>query len=136
VEQPVLNPAQATGGKIVFYLRAAEGLDLATFFSRWARAHERALDISPLAAASVRRCVHNHQLPQFNEILAYFGGSTIPVYEGVSCLWFDDISSASAFREYEKALLAINSEADATFYQPEKSFFLYTTEVPIYQRWD
>jgi uncharacterized protein (TIGR02118 family) len=134
VEQPVTHPGRATGAKVLHYLRMAEGLALPEFFDRWARAHEGALADAPVAAAAIRRCVHNRQLPQFNAMLAYFGAKDVPVYEGVASLWFDDSASVGAFRAYERALLAINAERDSAFYQPAQSFFVYAAEVPIHER--
>ena len=133
-EQPVASPGRATGAKVLHYLRAAEGLALTTFFERWAQAHERVMAASPLAAAAVWRCVHNRQVPEFNAMLAYFSAKDVPVYEGVATLWFDDAASVGAFRAYERALLAVNAEPGAAFYQPAQSFFVYATEVPIYER--
>lgn len=134
VEQPVSNPGRACGAKVLHYLRKADTLALPLFFERWARAHERALDSSPLAAAEMRRCVHNHQVSEFNPMLAYFGAKDVPIYEGVASHWFDDTASVGAFRAYERALLAINAEQGGMFYEPAQSFFVYATEVPIYER--
>ncbi len=133
-EQPVPHPGRATGAKVLHYLRGAAGLALDEFFRRWAAAHERALAAAPLAAAALRRCVHNRQLPEFNPMLAYFGAKDVPVYEGVASLWFDDTTSVGAFRAYERALLAVNAEPAAAFYDPSQSFFVYATEVPILER--
>lgn len=133
-EQPVPNPGRATGAKVLHYLRAASGLALPVFFERWAAAHQRVLAMAPVAAASVRRCVHNRQVSEFNPMLAYFGAKDVPIYEGVASLWFDSTASVAAFRDYERALLAVNAEADAAFYDPAQSFFVYATEVPIYER--
>ena len=135
-EQPVQHPGPAVGAKVLHYLRMAEGLALPAFFERWARAHERALLAAPLAAAALRRCVHNHQLSEFNPMLAYFGAKDVPVYEGIASLWFDDVASVGAFRSYERALMNVNADADAAFYDPAQSFFVYATEVPIYERRD
>lgn len=133
-EQAVPHPGRATGAKVLHYLRAAAGLPLSEFFTRWTNAHERALVAAPLAAATLRRCVHNRQLSEFNPMLAYFGAKDVPIYEGVASLWFDDTASVGAFRDYERALLAVNAEAGAAFYDPARSFFVYATEVPIYER--
>jgi len=133
-EQPVAQPSRACGAKVLHYMRAAEGLALSEFFERWAAAHRRALDAEPVAAAALRRCVHNRQVPDFNGMLAYFSAKDVPIYEGVASLWFDDVSSVSAFRAYERALLSINADAATAFYRPRDSFFVYTTEVPIYER--
>jgi hypothetical protein len=131
-EQPVRRPGTA-GAKVMHFLRAADGLALTEFFSRWASAHERAMTAVPAAADAIRRCVHNRQLPEFNKMLAYFGGSDV-FYEGVGSLWFDDAMCVGAFRLYERALLEINADPATAFYQPSQSFFLYATEVPIYER--
>jgi len=133
-EQPVARPGRACGAKVLHYLRSADGLALPEFFERWAVAHERALAEAPAAAAAIRRCVHNRQLSEFNPMLAYFGATDVPVYEGVASLWFDDTASVGAFRSYERALLAVNAEPGAAFYQPAQSFFVYATEVPIHER--
>lgn len=133
-EQPVARPGQGRGAKVMHFLRAAEGLALPAFADRWAKAHARALESTPQACAAMRRCVHNHQLPEFNPMLAYFGGKDVPIYEGVASLWFDDATSLGAFRAYERSLLAINAEPGNAFYRPAPSFFVYATEVPIYER--
>lgn len=134
VEQAVPHPGRAVGAKVLHYLRMAEGLALPEFFGRWARAHEHALTAAPVSAAALRRCVHNRQLSEFNPMLAYFGAKDVPVYEGVASLWFDDVASVGAFRAYERALMDVNARVDGAFYDPAKSFFLYATEVPIFER--
>ncbi|CAM3817760.1 EthD domain-containing protein [Vibrio aerogenes] len=133
VEQDVLQPASGCGGKVMHFLRAADGLDLETFFARWKAAHLEALASCPEAAATVRRCVHHHQLPEFNDMLAYFGGLDVPAYEGVASLWYDNMSCTGMFRAYEKALLEINSDPEKTFYCPEQSFFMYAREITVYE---
>lgn len=130
-EQPVSAPSRAVGAKVMHFLRAAEGLTLDEFFTRWARAHERVLQEEPVAAATVRRCIHSRQLPQANEMLAYFNAKDVPIYEGVASLWYDDPSAIGAFRAYERALLEVNAQPETAFFQPAHSFFLYTTEVTI-----
>ncbi|RQV69645.1 hypothetical protein DF024_01670 [Burkholderia cenocepacia] len=134
VEQPVAQPAQACGAKVLHYLRAVEGLALPEFFRRWAYAHEHALGAEPIVAATLRRCVHNRQIPEYNAMLAYFSAKGVPIYEGVATLWFDDVVSVGAFRAYERALLAFNADPSTVFYRPDRSFFVYATEVPIYER--
>ena len=134
VEQPVARPGGGCGAKVLHYMRAAAGLELTDFFARWEAAHARALAAAPEAASALRRCVHNRQLPQFNPMLAYFGGKDAPIYEGVGSLWFDNAASVGAFRAYERALLEQNADPATAFYRPDQSFFLYTQEVDIYQR--
>lgn len=134
VEQSVVNPSQASGAKVMHFIRAIEGMPLNEFFDRWSKAHDYVLANNPIASHSVRRCVHNRQLPEFNEMLAYFGGKDAPIYEGVGSLWFDDVTSVNVFREYEKALMGVNENPDTAFYRPDKSFFLYAREVLIYDK--
>ena len=134
VEQPVPHPGPAVGAKVLHYLRKAPGLTLPEFFARWAQAHQQALAAAPLAAAALRRCVHNHQLSEFNPMLAYFGAKDVAVYEGIASLWFDNAASVGAFRWYERALLDLNAQPDTAFYDPAQSFFLYATELPIFER--
>lgn len=133
-EQSVPNPGSACGAKVLHYLRMADGSTLEAFFQRWAHAHEKALAAAPVAAALVRRCVHNRQVPEFNPMLAYFSAKDVPIYEGVASLWFDDTASVGAFRAYERALQAINADSTSHFFCPEESFFVYASEVPIYER--
>lgn len=132
-EQPVPRPGRSAGAKVLHFVRAAEGLALPEFFERWAQANGLALERAPEAAATVRRCVHNRQVPDFNEMLSYFGGLDV-IYEGVASLWFDNASTIGAFRAYERALIEINADPCTAFYQPAQSFFLYANEVPIYER--
>ena len=133
VEQPVFRPGRGSGAKVMHFIRAVEGLPLQEFFDRWQRAHALVLERSPEAAAQVRRCVQNRQIPDFNSMLAYFGGLDT-YYEGVASLWFDNAAVIGAFRAYERALLEINADPQASFYRPADSFFVYATEVPIFER--
>lgn len=133
-ELPVSCPGPGRGAKVLHFLRAAPGLTLPDFFDRWAQAHARALANAALARAGLRRCVHNRQVPEFNPMLAYFGGLDVPIYEGVASLWFDDATHLGAFRDYERALLSLNAQPGAAFYQPALSLFLYVNEVSIYER--
>jgi hypothetical protein len=133
-EQAVTHPGSFGGAKVLHYLRSDAGLPLQEFFARWSQAHAYALEAAPVAGAALRRCVHNRQLPEFNPMLAYFGGRDIPIYEGVGSLYFDSAHTIGAFRAYESALLAYNADPATRFYAPEQSFFLYATEMPIYQR--
>lgn len=132
-EQPVARPGRGAGAKVLHFVRAAEGLALPEFFERWAKAHALALERAPEAAAAMRRCVHSRQVPDFNKMLSYFGGSDV-IYEGVASLWFDNASTIGAFRAYERALIEINADPRTAFYQPAQSFFLYATEVLISER--
>ncbi|MGF6970529.1 hypothetical protein OKW43_007624 [Paraburkholderia sp. WC7.3g] len=65
---------------------------------------------------------------------AYFSAKDAPIYQGVASLWFDDVANVGAFRAYERALVAFNADASCSFYRPAQSFFVYATEVSIYER--
>jgi len=119
------------GVKVMHFMRMQPGLSLETYFERWTQAHARALQAVPAAALALRRCVQNRQLPQANAMLAYFGAKDMPIYEGVASLWFDDVAALAVFRDYERALLAVNAQAEFAFYEPADSFFVHATEVEI-----
>lgn len=115
-EQPVAQPSRACGVKMLHYLRAAEGLPLPECFERWAAAHQRALDAEAVAAAALRRCVHNRQVPDFNAMLTYFNTKYVSIYDGMASLRLDDVPSVSTFCAYERQLLSINADAATAFY--------------------
>jgi hypothetical protein len=129
VPLPVPQPGPGNA-KVMHFLRAAQGVDLATFFARWTAAHSHALAQAPAAAQALRRAVQNRQIPEANPMLAYFGSRGLP-HEGVAALWFDDEASIGLFRAYEAALLAFNANPAQTFYVPGESFFVYAREARI-----
>ncbi|MCO6188453.1 EthD domain-containing protein [Rhizobium sp. L1K21] len=133
VELPVASPASGCDAKVIHFLKAADGIDLQTYFSRWVKAHEIAISTLP-DTAGPRRYVQNRNLPAFNPILAYFGGEDMVIYEGAAALWYDSAEAAEAFRDYETVLMRVNADPATAFYDPSRSFFVYAREVPIYER--
>jgi hypothetical protein len=129
VEQQVVNDGyEAAGAKVLHFLHADPNLPLDEFFRRWQSAHDTVMKANPLAAATIRRCVHSRQISEVNDMLAYFGPSDAHIYEGVASLWFDNEASIGSFRSYESMMLDINNKPETAFYLPQKSFFLYTRE--------
>ena len=127
IEQ-VAAAANAANAKVLHFLRAAPELSLEEFERRLTSAHETVLKENPVAASTVRRCVHNIQLAEANEILKYFGQQPLPVFEAMASLWFDNESCIASYRSYEQTLLKINSDPERRFYEPDQSFFLYAQE--------
>jgi hypothetical protein len=128
VEVQVPQPGGHAPVKILYFLRKLADLPLDEYFDRWAAANEVILCQRPVAA-TVRRCVHNLQIPEGNPLLVYFGGKDMPVYEGVASLWFEEAGALDAFRAYQTDLEEMNRQTP--FFAPSESFFLMTREVPI-----
>ena len=129
VEQPVMSAGfPGAHAKVMHFIRAAEGLELSEFESRLAYAHKTAMAENASAGASIRRCVHNIQLTEANDMLKYFGDQALPIFEAVASLWFDNEQSIGVFRSYENTMLTINADPRTKFYEPAHSFFLYAHE--------
>lgn len=127
---PVPQPGPGNA-KVLHFLRKRPDLSLDDFYTRWTAAHARVLADTPVAAAALRQHVQNRQRTEGNALLAYFGGSDVPPYEGIGASWFDDETTIGLFRHYEAALLRLNADPALSFYVPEASFFLYAKEVQI-----
>ncbi|NDY93891.1 EthD domain-containing protein [Ideonella livida] len=132
LEQPVPHPGWG-GAKVLHVLFAAPEVSLPDFVARWEAAHRHALAQAPQAAAALRRTVHQRQLPEFNPMLAYFGG--LPEHpEGVASHWFDTPAHLGAFRAYEAAFQAFNDVPGQRFFDPSRSFQLHATEWLVLER--
>jgi len=127
-EVSVPKPAAAPI-KVLYFLRKLADLTLSEYFERWRSAHEAAMREERQAAVAVRRCVLSLQVPEGNALLAYFGGKDMPIYEGVTSLWYEENGALSAFREYQVALEAFNKPRP--FFDPGESFFLMAREIAI-----
>lgn len=103
--------------KIMHFVKAAEGVDPAALRTRWQDAP---------ATAGLRRAVHSYRLPAGDPILAHFGASDMPRYDGVASLWFDGADPVAAFRAYARS-----APVDG-FTVPSLSFFLVVREVGIF----
>ena len=130
-ELEVAVPRPGSGGtlKVLYFLRKRAYLDLDEYFHRWAWAHEATMKDHPHIASAIRRCVQSLQIPEGNPMLAYFGGKNMPIYEGVTSLWYEEEGALPAFRAYQAALE--ERDRQRSFFDPGQSFFLMAREVVI-----
>ncbi|MDO6966727.1 EthD domain-containing protein [Rhizobium alvei] len=134
-EVEMMAPEPDAGSfKVMHFLKSVPDLAVEVFFERWTAAHDRAAAKLTDGNSGIRRCVQNRQLPAFNGMLAYFGGKKVPLYEGVTSLWFDSADAERLFRDYEQALRDINADPQSRFFDERQSFFVYAAEVPIFER--
>ncbi|MFK0159925.1 EthD domain-containing protein [Streptomyces sp. NPDC090493] len=116
--------------KVLYFLKATEGLEPEAFRQRWQQAHAEVLADASGPAHYLRGYEWNPALPG-GSMAEYFGGSESPAYEAYAALWFDDGEAVEGIRAYEEALVK-QAEKDGAFHQPSQSFFLLTREVVIF----
>ncbi|MEV7731782.1 EthD domain-containing protein [Streptomyces sp. NPDC088921] len=116
--------------KVLYFLKAAEGMEPEAFQQRWQQAHGDVLADASGPARYLRGYEWNPAVPS-DGMTEYFGGSEQPAYEAYAALWFDDEEAVEGFRAYEEAL-AKHAEKQGAFHQPSLSFFLLTREVVIF----
>ncbi|MCX8021730.1 MAG: EthD domain-containing protein [Syntrophorhabdaceae bacterium] len=140
-EKPVPNPldtfnpgyglASGVGaGKVMQFLRRAEGVFLDDFYQYWNEAHEYAMENAPYCRKELRRYVQSHRLAQSDNVKAHFGTVNVPDYDGVASYWFDTPYHLSAFREYNEALM----NYEKRWCDWSMSFYLFVKEVPIHYK--
>ncbi|MFE7277340.1 EthD domain-containing protein [Streptomyces sp. NPDC057623] len=117
--------------KVLYFLKAADGVSADEFQDRWRRAHDAVISDASGPARDLRGYQWNTALSG-DGMAAYFGSaSEQPAYEAYSALWFDGTDAVPAFRAYQKALIE-HAEKDGPFHQPSLSFFLLSREVVIF----
>jgi hypothetical protein len=116
--------------KVLYFLKASEGLEPEDFRQRWQQAHADVLADASGPARYLHGYEWNPALPG-DGMAEYFGGSESPAYEAYAALWFDDGEAVAGVRAYEEALVK-HAEKYGPFHQPSLSFFLLTQEVVIF----
>ncbi|RPE46665.1 EthD domain-containing protein [Streptomyces sp. Ag109_O5-1] len=117
--------------KVLYFFKAAEGMEPSVFQERRQHAHEEVLaDPSGAVARHLRGYEWNPALPAGDDG-GYFGGSGQPAYEGYATLWFDEGEAVAGIRAYE-AGLARHTQEHGAFHLPSLSFFLLTREIVIF----
>lgn len=132
VEEKPMEVSQSGPGavKVLYFLKAAEGLEPEVFRQSWLRAHEDVLADPSGPARYMRGCEWNPALSG-GGMAEYFGGSGQPAYEAYAALWFDDGEAVAGIRAYEEALRG-HAEKHGPFHQPSLSFFLLTREIVVF----
>ncbi|MCL6733498.1 EthD domain-containing protein [Streptomyces neyagawaensis] len=130
-EKPMEVPQPGPGAvKVLYFLKAAEGLEPEVFRQSWLRAHEDVLADPSGPARYLRGCEWNPALSG-GGMVEYFGGSGQPAYEAYAALSFDDGEAVAGIRAYEEALRG-HAEKHGAFHQPSLSFFLLTREIVVF----
>lgn len=138
-EFPVPNPIDkynpgyglASGrgrGKIMQWLKRADGVFLEDYQQIWIEAHHAAMEANPFFKENIRRYVQSHRLVQSDNVKGHFGAGDIPIYDGVASYWFDTEAEFGAFRPYHESLMNFPKK----WVDWSKSFYLFVREVPIH----
>ncbi|MFI1031284.1 EthD domain-containing protein [Streptomyces sp. NPDC020951] len=131
---PPPAPEEEGQVKVLHFVRMAEGLALDTFNARWQTSHEKVLADDEPHARALRGYIQYRQLSGAEKILRHFGSREEPAYEGVAALYYNSPDDAlTHFPSYERSLRERSSGADG-FYDPSRSFVLYSRAVTVFQR--
>ncbi|RRR78080.1 EthD domain-containing protein [Streptomyces sp. RP5T] len=127
-------PVSGTGTapvKVLHFVRGAAQLEQDDVVDRWQTAHEQVIAEGGPQAGTVRGWVQHRQVPGAEGALRHFGG-TVAVYAGVSALYYGSEEEALAhFPSYERSLRE-RSDGTGRFWDPSRSFALYSREVTIF----
>ena len=132
---PSFNPGIAGvhhegGMKVMHFVMREDSVYPEDFQKYWREAHDEALEKAPYAKSQLRRCQANWRLRlNDNDAAArkHFKQVNPPIYNLVSCHWYDTMEQAGAFREYHEAL----QKSSRKFVNWAKSFFLMTKQIVI-----
>ncbi|MDN0198913.1 EthD domain-containing protein [Streptomyces sp. S.PNR 29] len=128
-------PASDTGEshvKVLHFVHTPEGPVPDDVTERWQAAHEEVLDAEEPQAKALRGYVQHRRVPGAERSLRHFGGGGEPAYLGVAALYYDSQDEAlTHFPSYERSLRERSAET-GDFYDPSRSFALYSREVTIF----
>lgn len=133
----VLAPPPASGGdegpvKVLHFLHRSQGVTPDDFAERWRAAHEEVLAEEAPRVQALRGHVQHLQAPGAEKALRHFGGGGEPAYAGVAVLYYDSPDEAlTHFPSYERSLRE-RSAPSGGFYDPSRSFVLYSREVTVF----
>jgi hypothetical protein len=126
-EGEVHGEKQADGApKVLWLLKARDGVKDQEFIQRWKQADERAAK----ASGVVRRVSEPAFVPEQSGGggTDYFSGGDMIRYDGLQSLWVDARDPVKAMREYEELLL----QDAADWLDPSRSFWLLAKEHEVY----
>ncbi|WP_215452605.1 EthD domain-containing protein [Streptomyces sp. ATCC 21386] len=118
--------------KVLHFVRRPEEPAPVDVAERWQTAHEEVLAEQEPQVKALRGYVQHRQVPGAERALRHFGGEGAPRFAGVAALYYDSREEALAhFPAYERSLRE-RSAATGGFYDPCRSFVLYSSEVTIF----
>lgn len=133
----VLMPAPAPTGaegwvKVLHFVRMPQGAAPDDFTERWRAAQEQVLGDQAPHAKALRGCVQHERAPGAENALHHFGGGGEAAYAGVAALYYDTPDEAlTHFPAHERSLRERSAQTGG-FYDPSRSFVLYSREVIVF----
>ncbi|MGC0343821.1 EthD domain-containing protein [Streptomyces sp. SLBN-8D4] len=129
---PPTSAGEAGRVKVLHFLHVSQGLLPNDFTEGWRAAHEEVITEGAPHAKALRGCVQHGQTPGAEKALSHFGGGGEPAYAGVGALYYDSPDEAlTHFPSYERSLRECSAQAGG-FYDPSRSFVLYSREVTVF----
>ncbi|MFI1035809.1 EthD domain-containing protein [Streptomyces sp. NPDC020951] len=130
----LMRPLSSEEGrvKVLHFIRMSKGLDLDSFTELWQTTHGKVLAEDEPQARALRGYIQHRQVPGAEKVLRHFGGRGKHVYEGVAAAYYASPDEAlTHFPTYERSLREHSVESGG-FYDPSRSFVLYSHEVTIF----
>lgn len=131
-------PPQASAGpdsrvKVLHFHPVSHGLLPNDFTERWRRAHEEVLTEGAPHTKALRGCVQHGHIPGAEKALRHFGGGNEPACAGVGALYYSGSpdEALTHFPSYERSLRDRSAQTGG-FYDPARSFVLYSREVIVF----
>jgi hypothetical protein len=129
---PPASEADENRVKVLHFVHTPVGPVPDDVTERWRAAHDEALDAEEPGTKALRGYVQHREVPGAERALRHFGGGGEPDYLGVAALYYDSQDEAlTHFPSYERSLRERSAET-GDFYDPSRSFSLYSREVPIF----
>ncbi|WP_033307951.1 EthD domain-containing protein [Streptomyces iakyrus] len=128
---PPASDAGESHVKVLHFVHKAEGPGRDDVTERWQAAHEEVLNAESQDKV-LRGYVQHRQMPGAERALRHFGAAGEPAYTGVAALYYDSPEEAlTHFPSYERSLREL-SAGIGDFYDPSRSFALYSREVTVF----
>jgi uncharacterized protein (TIGR02118 family) len=119
--------------KLVYVIRAREGLPRAEFHRYWREEHAPKVEAAAAAIKAVRY-VQSHTLDTpLNDLLVESRGMS-PAYEGITEVWWDSIDDLQAAVSTDEGAAAMQLllEDEATFIDFARSTIFLTEEIAVF----
>ncbi|MDP9027299.1 MAG: EthD domain-containing protein [Actinomycetota bacterium] len=118
-----------SGGKVIAFLRATDGVPLEEFTARW-RAAAASVPLSEIGGDSIVHAEVQERVAAGDQVVGYFGGADAPSYQGMISLWFDAADHAlDGTGRYLDALAEVDP-----FFDASRSWRALVDEFVIYEQ--
>jgi len=121
-------PRPGSAVKVMHFIKAVSGA--AALKAQWQQAHATAVRAVPDFEAKLRGHIRTLAEPPVGVTpvggAEYFGGGSMPQFDGVASFWLSSEQDLEAFRRYERAF------REQPLLDADLSFFVYAHEVEIF----